>query len=173
MVKKSKRCEGDPCGQGESAAVSYDLPEEWCWQTLRDLRWLVWVVCPRCGTRGSRHHRRAYVSYFWCRKCNRIFSDLTGTPFERINLPLNAWFQAVDLLQCEEELSVTELARAIQVDRKTAFKIKEKLMPLRQNPFIRSIRACIISWKIKNMRGEKHTALKKNVVHRLQIGNLP
>lgn len=88
-------------------------------------------------------------------------------------MPLRAWFQAIDLLLREEEVTVSGLARAVEVDRKTGRTIKEKLLPLRQNPFIRSIRASILSWKIQNLMGkEESAALKKDVAQRSQTGNL-
>lgn len=128
--------------------MSSDLPEDWCWKTLRELRWPVRVLCPWCGSRAGRHRCRGHTRAYRCRGCRRIFSDITGTPFEGSCLPLEAMFQAIDHLRSHDRLTVSGLARSIGVDRKTARRMKRRLWPLREDPFIRSIALSILCWRI-------------------------
>jgi hypothetical protein len=77
-----------------------------------------------------------------------MFSDLTGTPFQETHLPLTVWFHAADLLLSAGRLRTGNLARSLGVDRKTALRIKNRLWPLREDPFIHSIAVSILCQKI-------------------------
>ena len=92
------------------------LSEEHCFEWLRGLRWPSGIVCPRCGSRRITTHskftrtpRRRYL----CLGCRRTFTDLTGTPLTRTNLPLSSWFLYVRFRR--EGCSVSELANALGV----------------------------------------------------------
>lgn len=127
------------------------LPEEWCWQTFREVRWPVGVTCPNCNvSRVKRHRRLEQARQYRCRACNRIFSDLTATPFERTKLPLSSWFLAIDLILSKERPGSKEISETAQVDFQTACRIRNKLPALREDPLVCSIGARVILWKIKN-----------------------
>jgi len=116
-------------------------PEDWCWQALRDLRWPVRVLCPYCRGRAGRHWRKGHGCQYWCSRCKRKFSDLTGTPFEGTHLPLKLWFQAIVFLAIKGQPTAKGLVGTLGVDRKTARRIRDTLRNLRHDPFIRSIGA--------------------------------
>lgn len=126
-------------------------PEEWCWQVLREVRWPVGVICPHCGAnRVNRHRRQGQARRYRCRACNRIFSDLAGTPFERTKVPLSSWFLAIDLILSKKRPELVEISEAAQVDFQTACRMRDKLLALREDPLIGSIGARLVLWRIKN-----------------------
>ena len=136
-------------------------PEAWCWQILRKLQWSAGVFCPRCGGKARRHYRRRYGSYYWCRGCHRMFSDLTATLFEQTRAPLSAWFVAISLLSPDSEEVPTcfELARILRVDFHTAYRIRIRLLAVQEDPLICSIRTDMFLWKVKNqVRKENHSS---------------
>ena len=90
--------------------------EERCFAALRRLRWPSGIVCPRCGykrvtthSKFTRSPRRRYL----CLGFRRTFTDLTGTPLTRTNLPLRSWF--LYLRFRKEGGSTSDLARALGV----------------------------------------------------------
>src|SRR6266511_46674 len=85
----------------EDADVRAELSEEWCYAVLRKARWLDGIVCPRCGKRRVTTHSRSSGTpwrRYLCLGCRRTFTDLTGTPLARTNLPLTTWFQCLCLM---------------------------------------------------------------------------
>lgn len=133
-------------------------PEEWCWQTLRNLRWGEAIFCPRCQGKARRHHRRRYTDYYWCRHCERMFSDLTSTPFENTKISLSAWFLAIDLLGSEDQVTTSDFAQRTRTNRKTGRRMKEKLWRLHSNSLIRSIGVDLLLWKRKILLTKKSEA---------------
>lgn len=91
------------------------LTEARCYALLRQLQWPQGIRCPRCGGRVTTHSqfrttpRRRYL----CLGCRRTFTDLTGTPFRRTNLPLRTWILYAALR--EQDCSTAELAKALGV----------------------------------------------------------
>ncbi|NKE72814.1 transposase [Candidatus Manganitrophus noduliformans] len=130
-------------------------PEAWCWQTFRAIRWGGRVFCPCCGEKARRHCRRGEAYCYWCRNCNRIFSDLTGTPFEGTKVPLSTWFMAIDLLGSEREITVNGLAHLAGIDRNTARIMKKKLEGLRDDPLIRSIGVDLFCLRRNDLPGRR------------------
>lgn len=126
-------------------------PEEWCWQVLREVRWPVGVICPHCrANRVNRHRRQGQARRYRCRACNRIFSDLAATPFERTKAPLSSWFLAIDLILSKERSRSREISETAEVDFQTACRMREKLLALRKDPLIYAICARLVLWRIKN-----------------------
>ena len=98
------------------------------YEILRAVRWPKGVVCPYCEqTRVTTHTKSALTPRrrYLCLGCRRTFSDLTGTPFARTNLPLGTWFFALWLM--EERLVTSELAKALEVKWDTAILIQRRL----------------------------------------------
>lgn len=126
-------------------------PEAWCWQTFRALHWGSRVFCPYCREKARRHCRRGEAYCYWCRSCNRMFSDFTGTPFEGTKVPLSTWFVAIDLLGSEKRITVNGLAHVAEIDRNTARIMKNKLEGLRADPLIRSIGVDLFCWRRNNL----------------------
>jgi transposase-like protein len=132
------------------------LPEDWCWRVLRELRWPGRTGCPRCGRSGSTQHRRSgHACLYRCPGCRAIFSDLTETPFEGTRLPLSIWFSVIRLLVLNDPLTPRGLERTFGVDRKTAYKMRDRLCSARENPLIRSIGAMVVSREIESRSGRE------------------
>lgn len=115
-------------------------PEAWCWQILRARRWPKGVVCAYCHSgRVERHRQCGWAAHYRCRRCRRMFSDLTGTPFEKTRIPLSAWFVVIDRVLSEASVPVGRLAQMISVNRKTGRMILKKVSAFREDPLIRLI----------------------------------
>ena len=101
--------------------------EEECALVLRNVRWRLGVVCPRCGSRSVVRHGRHLLFYqrYLCKGCGRHFNDRTGTQFEDSKLPLRVWFFAAFLMQYK--VSVREMARTAHISYQTAFNMARTL----------------------------------------------
>lgn len=105
-----------------------EFSESWCYKMLRKIRWpngmnCLWCASPKVTTHSKsvRSPRRKYV----CRDCRRTFTDLTGTPLARTNLPLGKWFL---LLRFKDEgLSTSELAKELSVKWDTTLSMQRRL----------------------------------------------
>jgi transposase-like protein len=109
--------------------VSTQLSAEWCYETLRQVRWPTGIVCPRCGrghvTTHSKSVRTPWRRYL-CLSCRRTFTDLTGTPFARTNVPVTKWFLCLRLLRRHQ--TTAELARRLGVKWETAADLQRRLV---------------------------------------------
>jgi transposase-like protein len=108
--------------------VASDPEERWCYELLRRTRWPDGVTCPYCGARHATTHskpeatpRRRYL----CLGCRRTFSDLTGTPLARTNLPLATWVACLRRLRDPQTSS--ELAKRLGVKWETAMRMQRRL----------------------------------------------
>lgn len=111
-----------------------DPQELWCYDTLRQLRWPSGIICPRCSgkvtvhSKSARSPRRKYL----CLRCRRTFTDLTGTPFARTNLPLCAW--AIYLRWRQRGGSTADLARMLGVKWDTAELLQRRIAAALSRP---------------------------------------
>jgi transposase-like protein len=123
------------------------MNEEWCYQTLRRIRWPGGVRCPRCGSgRVTIHTRRTRTPRlkYLCFGCRRTFSDLTDTVFARSNLPLSTWFVGLCLLP--QELSTVSYARMLSLKWDTARRLARSLLVAAGRPgLIRELQAVIMN----------------------------
>lgn len=105
-----------------------DFSETWCYEQLRRVRWSRGITCPFCGgIRVTTHSKRAGTPRrrYLCLGCRRTFTDLTGTPLARTNLPLAKWFLCLRLLR--HGTTTTDLARALGVKWDTAVQLQRRL----------------------------------------------
>lgn len=105
-----------------------DPTELWCYETLRRLRWPHGMTCPRCSERRVTIHSKSTQSprrKYLCLQCRRTFTDLTGTPFARTNLPLRTW--ALYLRWMEHGGRTSELAKALGVKWDTAALLQRRI----------------------------------------------
>ena len=124
--------------------------ETWCYDILRRVRWPDGFICPLCGqSRVTTHSksrgtpRRRYL----CLGCRRTFTDLTGTPLARTNLPLATWFRCLRLIGTGQTTS--ELAKKLGVKWDTAAHIQQKLaMGLARPGFVRQLQEA--AWKARS-----------------------
>lgn len=109
--------------------MSNELTAEWCYETLRRVRWPRGIVCPLCGrghvTTHSKSVRTPWRRYL-CLSCRRTFTDLTGTPFAGTNVPVTTWFLCLRLLHRRQ--TTAELARRLGVKWETAADLQRRLV---------------------------------------------
>jgi transposase-like protein len=121
------------------------MEEAWCYETLRRCRWPDGLDCPRCGGKRVTAHTRSRDTErtrYLCLHCRRTFTDLTGTPLARTNLPLRTWFLCLQLIGSGR--TVVELARELDVKWDTADRIKRRLATGLSRPgLIRQLREMI------------------------------
>ena len=101
--------------------VGVKFSEDRCYEILRQMRWPEGIICPLCeGKRVTTHSKFASTSRrrYLCVGCRRTFTDLTGTPLARTNLPLGTWFLCLDLIARGQRTS--ELAKELGVKWDTA-----------------------------------------------------
>lgn len=119
-----------------------ELSETWCYETLRGVRWPNEMTCPFCGrTRVTTHSKslRTPRLRHLCLSCRRTFTDLTGTPLARTNLPLGIWFLCLRLMG--KGLSTSELAKALGVKWDTTAHMERRLWAALTRPgLVRQLR---------------------------------
>jgi transposase-like protein len=108
--------------------MNLGFDESYCYTKLREVRWPDGIVCPLCKlgrvtthTKFATTPRRRYL----CLHCRRTFTDLTGTPFARTNLPLGTWASALRLASAGQ--STSELARELGVAWDTAAHLARRI----------------------------------------------
>ncbi len=100
--------------------------EQACIAHLEAVRWGSEPKCAYCNSTNStpmpkegRHH---------CNDCKSSFSVTVGTIFHRTHLPLQKWFLAISLiLNAKKGISARQLARDIDVNRNTAWRISMQI----------------------------------------------
>lgn len=102
--------------------------EAWCYEVLRRTRWPRGITCPFCGRSRATTHSKSPMTprrRYLCLACRRTFTDLTGTPLARTNLPLTTWFTCLQLVG--ERLTTSELARTLGVKWETTVRMERRL----------------------------------------------
>jgi transposase-like protein len=122
--------------------VRAEFSETWCYELLRRARWPNGITCPYCGrsrvtthSKSARSPRRKYL----CISCRRTFTDLTGTPLARTNLPLATWFRSLRLFG--GGWSRSELAKELGVKWDTMGHMERRLaLALARPGLVRQLR---------------------------------
>jgi transposase-like protein len=100
--------------------------EDDCIDHLEKVRWQNKPTCPYCQSDNSsplkngkrRHH---------CNNCNTSYSVTVGTIFHHTHLDLQKWFLAISLiLNAKKGISARQLARDLEVNKDTAWRISMK-----------------------------------------------
>ncbi len=103
-----------------------------CINHLEKVRWNGKPICPYCSSNritkykvGHRHH---------CGACNKAFSVTVGTIYHDTRLPLQKWFLATAIiLNAKKGISARELARQIDVNKDTAWRMEMKIREAMQD----------------------------------------
>lgn len=119
-----------------------EISEARCYEMLRRVRWPNGIICPFCGrshvTTHSRFERTRRQRYL-CLTCRRTFTDLTGTPLARTNLPLGTWLLCLRLIG--QGRTTSELAKELGVKWDTAAQLQRRLgLALARSGFVRQLR---------------------------------
>lgn len=98
---------------------------------IKKIRWKPNMYCVHCGCVEDivQHSKLKYgLSRYFCRNCNRTFTDLSRTIFEKTKIPLWKWIYGLILLfESTGCISAAELARNIRISYPTAWKMLRKL----------------------------------------------
>ena len=98
-------------------------------QLFRKHRWKNGVQCQKCASHSIKRHQVLPngIYKYRCRKCRRIFSDITGTIFEGTKLPLWKWLFAMSEFLYTSGINSIELANKIKKKKKTAWRMLTKI----------------------------------------------
>ena len=100
-----------------------------CHEYLSSLRWPGRkLVCPKCG--GQNIGELKIRRLFKCNRkaCQKQFSTKVGTIFEDSPLELGKWFVGIwCLVSTDEWTSSYELARALKITQKSAWKMQNRI----------------------------------------------
>lgn len=83
----------DHCPRGLYDYGAYIANESFARSMLRDLRWPLGVMCPRCKSEKIWTMQEDYR----CKKCRYHFSLTTGTAFEHSHLKISQWIIVIAL----------------------------------------------------------------------------
>lgn len=96
-----------------------------CLSYLEKIRWSDKPYCPYCKSTNStplpkenRHH---------CNNCNTSYKVTVGTIFHHTHLPLQKWFLAITIINAKKGISARQLARDLQINKDTAWRISMKI----------------------------------------------
>jgi len=97
-----------------------------CLAHIEKVRWKGTPTCPYCGSTRStrvpkerRHH---------CNACKTSYSVTVGTIFHHTHLDIQKWLLAISLiLNAKKGLSARQLARDIEVNRNTAWRMSMQI----------------------------------------------
>lgn len=98
---------------------------------LEATRWLKGFSCPDCGDERYSVFVRKRRKYWQCCRCRRQTTVIAGTIFKALKLPLVRWFLAMHLMrtpQAKNNVSVLEPKRHLDMNYKTAWLVKRKLL---------------------------------------------
>jgi transposase-like protein len=109
-----------------------------CLIYLEQVRWQDRPQCPYCKSHKvtplHKEHR------YHCNSCNTSYSVTVQTIFHKTHLPLQKWFLAVTLiLNAKKGVSARQLARHLNVNRNTAWRISMQIRGAMYEPEQRNI----------------------------------
>jgi transposase-like protein len=85
-------------------------------------------ACPRCGgcnfvkNGKNRLRRQRYV----CKDCDKIFSDMTGSPMSYTKKPPEKWIKYMECMS--QGLTIRESAEIVKINRNTAYHWRHKIL---------------------------------------------
>jgi transposase-like protein len=100
-------------------AIQNLVSEEYCYETIRGLRWSEGVSCVNCGSvdvvRNGFKGEEKVCQKYECKSCGKHFDDLSGTIFSGHHQPLKVWILCLYLMglnlsnrQISQELEICE-----------------------------------------------------------------
>ena len=88
-------------------------------------RWGAFPICPHCQSLEVSVVSSGKPMPYHCRDCRKYFSVRTATIFERSKVPLHKWLKVICLYGRGEDITSVELARAIGVTQRTAWRLQQ------------------------------------------------
>jgi two-component system, sensor histidine kinase LadS len=119
--------------RGLLKALSFDdfiktFPDESaCYRFIEELKWEDNYVCYKCG--NSKYIKGKDPFARKCTKCQYIETIQANTIFHNVKFPIEKAFQLIYLtLTTEEEVSTYELARKLNLQQKTCWSFRQKII---------------------------------------------
>ena len=98
---------------------------------VRKLRWKGNLYCPYCGCVNDimKHSKaKSGIYRYFCKNCEKTFSDTNGTVFDKSKVPLWKWIHVIiTLFEATGSVSAAEVSRSIKVSYKTAWIMMRKV----------------------------------------------
>ena len=105
--------------------------EEQCSAYLESCKWPNGFKCDTCDSDKYYRYKSGSRTIFQCKACRKNHRLTAGTLFHRTKVPLQKWFLALhQISQSKNSVSALELHRHIDVNYKTAWLIKQKIMQM-------------------------------------------
>lgn len=105
--------------------------EEQCVAYLEQLKWPAGFICEGCSSNSCTIYKSGSRQVYQCKSCRKNHRLTAGTLFHRTKIPLLKWFIAIrEISQSKNSLSALELHRHLDVNYKTAWLMKQKIMQL-------------------------------------------
>ena len=106
-----------------------------CIEYLEKERWGGKPECPHCGSEFHSRTKTRFkhvdlVNYkdFRCRACDKKYTVLTGTIYEKTQIKLSLWFQALYLVSAHKKgISSLQLSSDLGVTQKTAWFMNHRI----------------------------------------------
>lgn len=104
------------------------FPEETaCFRFIEELKWKDGFVCHKCG--GQKYSKGSDSFARRCTKCHYIETIKANTIFHNLKFPTEKAFQIIYLiLISEKEVSTYELGRKLELQQKTCWSFRQKIM---------------------------------------------
>lgn len=94
---------------------------------IREAHFRSGVVCPRCQSKSTIRHGKAYDRQrYRCKSCRRTFTDLTGTPLAYVKKPTDMWDEVARCMR--DGYSCRRIAEELGIAVSTAFKWRHKVL---------------------------------------------
>lgn len=100
-----------------------------CLECIWNIRFGNLRTCPRCS-KYSTFHRCKNKKCWQCAQCAHPISPLAGTIFHKSSIPLSQWFDAINLLYTQHDVSAKSLQRRLHCTYKTAWRMRSKIRAL-------------------------------------------
>ncbi len=101
--------------------------ESTCYRFIEELKWGDHFSCHKCGHPKFLKGKDLFARK--CTKCNYIETIKANTIFHNLKFPIEKAFQLIYLtLLTEEEISTYELARLLELQQKTCWSFRQKIM---------------------------------------------
>jgi transposase-like protein len=98
-----------------------------CIDFLSELRWGLKPNCIYCRCE-TIYKLKSIKGYFKCKSCQRSYSVVKGTIFEKSSIPLQKWFLAIYLLSSTKKgISSIQLSRYLDITQKSAWFVLQRI----------------------------------------------
>ncbi len=112
--------------------------QEDCLSYLEKIRWQNKPRCPYCDSTNQTPLKKEHR--YHCNNCNTSFSVTVQTIFHQTHLPIQKWFLAVSLvLNAKKGISARQLARHLNVNRNTAWRMGMQIRKAMYEPAQRNL----------------------------------